>query len=352
MFWCDRDFMEEEWSLSAKLFAGLVLNPFSSVNDGRSSLINWFCNRVIGSELLDLHGWRAKPEYVGELGRNDWRLQVGKYQVAVECKFGDGIDIYGDCLKYLQGLDPTYRRVVVVASVSEFSELTEICVKAPEQFATLKTNLKAKDVVLLAWHEIVEAAIERLPTEGAKKILKDWADNVNRESLRLMPQERLSGDDAAKLILQGRTAGIPITHRTDARGESRPTSTLGEVCKKRNAPEWVCRYMAAVESACSKGNSVFVSKKAGWVDVKKGIKGRSVTLFPWEKGVAILISHPPAGRQFPGYFHLEQLGLHEIVPDSRNWFPRDRTIGLAFTTVKEGDEQHFVEEIMKALSRL
>ncbi|MBN2034588.1 MAG: hypothetical protein JW836_15045 [Deltaproteobacteria bacterium] len=265
MFWCDKDFMEEEWSLSAKLFAGLVFNPFSSVNDASDPLFNWFCNRVIGTELPSLHGWKAKPEYVGGLGRNDWRLQVGTYQIAVECKFGDGIDPYGDCLKYLQGIDPSYGRVVIVASVSEFSELTTVCMDETDQVLRLKEHLRGKTVTFLGWHEIVEAALRRLPTEDAKEIMKNWAYKVNRRSLLLMPKDPITGDQAAALILQSKIANIPITHRLDARGDRRSTATIEEVCNKRNAPDWVWNFMASAQRACSKGNLVFESKRAGWV---------------------------------------------------------------------------------------
>ena len=352
MFWCDKDFMEEEWSLSAKLFAGLVFNPFSSVNDASDPLFTWFCNRVIGTELPSLHGWKAKPEYVGGLGRNDWRLQVGTYQIAVECKFGDGIDPYMDCLKYLQGIDPSYGRVVIVASVSEFSELTGVCAKAPEHAAALKANLKTKKVFFLTWHEIIEAASSRLPA-GDAEVLKSWANTVSRGSLLLIPKEheRVPGGRFAKYILEDQSASIPITHRTDARGDWRSTSTLQKVCRKRNAPEWVCSYMEAADLACSKGDLKIEYVKSGWVDVRKG-KSRSVTLFPWEKGVAILITHPADGRHFPGYSRLEALGLQGVVPDRTNWFPQDRTIGLAFTRVGKNGVNYFVAEILRALTLL
>ena len=40
MFWNDKDMVEEEWSLSAKLFAGLVFNPFSVTNTCNDPLIS------------------------------------------------------------------------------------------------------------------------------------------------------------------------------------------------------------------------------------------------------------------------------------------------------------------------
>lgn len=348
MFWFDSDFVEEEWSLSAKLFAGLVFNPFSVVNTGHSSLFRWFYKQVTGDKLADSAGWRAKPEYMGLLGRNDWRLHIGKWQIAVECKFGDGIDIYGDCLKYLEGMEPDCRRVLVVASVSEFSELTTFCMDETEQVLRLKKNLRGKTVIFLGWHEIVEAAVSRLPTEGAKEILKNWAYKVNRKSLLLMPKDPITGDQAAALILQGKIASIPITHRFDARGDRRPTANIEEVCNKRKAPDWVWNFMAEAQRACSKSNLVFESKRAGWVNVRRTSKSRSVTLFPWENGVAILISHPINVHQFPSYSSLELIGLQGIVPDKEDWFPRDRTIGIVFRSPMEHDKQRFVEEIGRA----
>ena len=138
MFWNDTDMVEEEWSLSAKLFAGLVFNPFSLTNTCDDPLISWFLVRITGDPSLHATSWSAKPEYAGTLGRNDWRLHVGEWQIAVECKFGDGIDIHKDCLIYLEGLCRTHRRVVVVASVSELSELTQDCLKPTKHVSVLK----------------------------------------------------------------------------------------------------------------------------------------------------------------------------------------------------------------------
>ena len=351
MFWFDEDLMEEEWSLSAKLFAGLVFNPFSHANTGIDSLFAWFWSRITGKELPNSSGWRAKPEYSGKLGRNDWRLHVDNWEIAVECKFGDGIDIFKDCLQYIDDLRLDYRRVVVVASVSEFSELTKSCINDTEQTPTLIEELKNDNIVLIAWHEIVEAAICRLPTEDAK-MLRVWADKVKRNLLPLMPEKRISGDQIASMILEGKIANIPILHRPDGRGRRISTATLEEVCNKRDAPNWVRRCMEGAEQTCLEENLLFEMKRSGWVNIRKKKKSHSVTLFPWRTGVAILISHPTNAQRFPDYSRLEKLELHDLVPDNKNWFPRDRTIGITFRYNKSCKKQHFVDEIIKALRLL
>jgi len=350
MFWFDEVLKEEEWSLSAKLFAGLVFNPFSLVNAGEDSLFAWFWKRITGSVPSILAGWRAKPEYSGKLGRNDWRLHVDNWEIAVECKFGDGIDIYKDCLQYLDGLPPNYRRIVVVATVSEFSELTKSCKNDAEWAPVLIDELKNGSIVLIAWHEIVEAAIKCLPVEDAK-LLRVWADKVTRNSLLLMPKKRVSGFQIASMILEGKVSKIPIVHKPDARGKRGSTATLQEVCIKRNAPNWVRHYLETVEQTCLKKNLVFESKHSGWVNIRKN-KSHSVTLFPLNDGVAILISHPTDAQRFSDYSRLEELEIHNIVPDNKNWFPRDRTIGITFRGSKSCKKQHFVDEIIKVLDRL
>ena len=145
MFWFDDILKEEEWSLSAKLLAGLVFNPFSTVNTIDNSLFAWFLSRITRGKRLSSSVWIAKPEYAGEFGRNDWRLHVEDWQIAVECKFGDGIDIKKDCLQYFKGLRGEKRCVVVIASVSEFSELTRICSNFSETIDNVKQRIEKKN---------------------------------------------------------------------------------------------------------------------------------------------------------------------------------------------------------------
>jgi hypothetical protein len=314
-------------------------------------LFAWFWGRITETKLPDSAGWRAKPEYSGKLGRNDWRLHVDNWEIAVECKFGDGIDIYKDCIQYIDGLPPNYRRIVVVATVSEFSELTKSCKNHAEWTPILMDELKNGSIVLIAWHEIVEAAIKCLPVEDAK-LLRVWAEKVKRGLLLLMPKQRISGIQIASMIIEGKVSNIPIVHRPDARGTRVSTATLIEVCMKRDAPDWVRHYIEAVEQICLEKNLVFELKRSGWINIRKKKKSHSVTLFPWRSGVAILISHPTDAQRFPDYSSLDEIELHDIVPDNKNWFPRNRTIGITFRGDKSCKKQHFVNETIRVLDHL
>jgi hypothetical protein len=344
MFWFDDILKEEEWSLSAKLFAGLVFNPFSTVNTIDNSLFAWFLSRITKGNRLNPSVWIAKPEYASKFGRNDWRLHVENWQIAVECKFGDGIDINKDCLQYFEDLRGENRCVVVIASVSEFSELTRKCEKSSETVEDLKQRIQKKEVVFITWHEIVDAAIDSLPEEQSK-ILKVWSEKVKRNSLLLMPKKRISGNQIESLILEGKAADIEITHRTDARKKRESTGNLDEVLSKQGSPEWVCCYVKAVSQMCHSEKFTCLVKKSGWIDIAANKKSRSLTLFPLREGLALLISHPDDSKIFPGYLHLDKLGLQDVVPDRKNWFPRDRTIGVLLKNCEIADKSIFAESI-------
>jgi hypothetical protein len=343
MFWFDEILKEEEWSLSAKLFSGLVFNPFSIVNNIDNSLFVWFWKRITGENKLSSQIWRARPEYIGKFGRNDWRLHIENWEIAIECKFGDGIDIKKDCLQYLKALGGEKRCVVVIASVSEFSELTRCCTIFNEITDDLKHKIKEGEVVLVAWHEILEAAMERLPPEK-NQILRAWANKVKRNSLLLMPEKRLSGKQTESLIIEGKSADIPITHRTDARGDRKPTSTLEKVCNKRDAPDWVRACIEEVYQMCVNSKFVFEVKKS-WINVRVKQTSRSLTLFPYCNGLALLISHPDDIKRFPAYSHLDKLGLQDIVPINENWFPRARTIGIVLKNCINEDKKIFADSV-------
>jgi hypothetical protein len=350
MFWIDKSLSEEEWSLSAKLFAGMVFNPFSLVNTCNNTLFAWFWKKITGNELPKNIGWRAKPEYLGNLGRNDWRLHLEEWQIAIECKFGDGIDIRNDCLKYFNGLNEGFSRVALVASVSELSELTEICQKSSKQVNSLLKKLNNNEVVLIAWHEIVDESIKRLPKiEG--EILQTWAYMVKKNTLLLMPEKRISGDQIVSMIKEGKNAGIPFTHKKDARKDRRSTATLEDVCIKQNVPNWVFQYMKSVRQTCIDENLIFETKRSGWVNLRKN-KKCSLTLLPWFSGVAILISHPKDPRLFDSFLSLKDLDLHGIVPDKEEWFPSDRTIGITYKNKESCTKEDFVTTIMNTINLL
>jgi hypothetical protein len=121
---------------------------------------------------------------------------------------------------------------------------------------------------------------------------------------------------------------------------------------KRDAPDWVRHYIEAVEQICLEKNLVFELKRSGWINIRKKKKSHSVTLFPWRSGVAILISHPTDAQRFPDYSSLDEIELHDIVPDNKNWFPRNRTIGITFRGDKSCKKQHFVNETIRVLDHL
>ncbi len=354
MFWHHVEFAEHEWSVSAKLFAGLVFNPFSVVNEREDSLFLWFLHRVTGNPSLHPQCWSAIPEYVGELGRNDWRLHVDNWRIAVECKFGDGIDPHEDCLKYLQDLQGNRRRVVVVATDSEFSALTSDCLKNSfHGIPTLKNFMAREDIALLTWAELIEEICSRLP-EDASQTVREWASTAERADTKLIPDKRMSGKVYAECIISGKEARIPITHSKDARSMRRPTSDLSSVCKKRKAPDWVREYLEAVNDECGKAGLIFESKCSGWINIRRKRDSHSVTLFPWHEGVAILITHPPDPEKAAkaGFRSLAQLVVSEEVPKKKQWFPKVRTQGFEMTAPDQLSRDAFVTKTLCAVDTL
>lgn len=326
MFWHHDDFVEEEWSVSAKVFAGLVFNPFSVVNMREDSLFLWFLHHATRELSLSPPCWSAMTEYRGSLGRNDWRLHVDNWRIAVECKFGDGIDPFDDCLQYLEG-SSNHHRVVVVASVSELSELTDTCRASGDEILALKRSIAAGDVRLTAWPEIIDAAIDRLASEQSE-ILKNWANGTVKNRLELMPSTRISGEEAATLIAQGQSAGISYTH--ESAWKEGPDVAWRAVYSKRNPPAWVRRCLETAWRAFSERPELKLKRvPSGWADIKRKSLSYSVTLFPWESGLAVIISHPrKASSEYPSFKRLVDLEADGVVPSNKRHFPRDIALGV------------------------
>lgn len=348
MFWHHDDFVEEEWSISAKVFAGLVFNPFSVVNKREDSLFLWFLHRATGDLSLKPRCWSATTEYRGLAGRNDWRLHADKWRIAVECKFGDGIDPFKDCLQYLED-SSTHHRVALVASVSELAELTDICRTTNDKALELKRSIEVGNSRLLAWPDIIDAAIDRFDSEEDAAILKAWADGAVKDDLKLMPDTRISGKEFEELINQERSAGIPYTHDPSwQEGKDKPWDIVYSV---NNPPDWVRRCLEAAWLEFSDRRELKLKRVlSGWADIKRKSLNYSVTLFPWQGGVAIIISHPRKSKEYPGFSRLVELTVDGAVPTNKRHFPRDRALGVEF--LDPIAEQEFVSRVSEAVSLL
>ncbi len=338
MFWLNDDFVEEEWSLSAKLLGGLVFNPFSLANHPDPHMFKWFVNRVTCQELADLTDWRAKPEYRGPIGRNDWRVQADQITIIVECKFGDGIDPETDCLQYMMPSGQSRTWMVIVASVSELAELTRIAQGSSEPCRLLREAIQNHTVRLMAWHEIVEAFCRYITDDSVKTILSRWAASASRNWVRVLPENTVSGIEFEDLIINGKTSNIIPVHRPDARGIRGPTSSLDEVLTGTRFPDWVAQILQRIQEQCSEKCGVFEPKKK-WVNIRRNKTSPSVTIVPWADGVTFVVSHPPKEWRPPSppLLPMTELKGCRMLPVKESWFPQNRTVGWEIVDPVEAD---------------
>lgn len=354
MFWLSRNFIEEEWSLSAKLLGGLVFNPFSLPNHPDRQLLKWLVERATGRELSYLPEWQAKPEYQGTLGRNDWRVQVDQATIVVECKFGDGIDPINDCLKYLERpgrSNGSGTWVLVIASVSELAELTQTARASGESCQPLIDAIRNRTVRLMAWHEIVEASCRCTADESVKAVLNDWAGSVARNGLRLMPENLASGPQIENMIMEGKASSIAPVHRRDARGERKPTASLKGICEATGTPEWVAQSIEDISEHCSQQGWIFEPKRGNWINIRRRKTSPSVTIIPWSSGVTFVVSHPPGDWSSPvSLLPMSELQGCRNLPKKPQWFPQNRTIGLG--AVDSTDAGQFVRDCLMVCDAL
>ena len=347
MFWSNDALREEEWSVSAKLVGGMVLNPFSLANDREDRLVDWFVAKATADTAPRVREWCAQPEYnAGVAGRNDWRVCFDDWQIVIECKLGDGISPQKDCLGYLNGMGGDKRVVVVAGTRDELALLANECAAGAEWAASLRTAIGEKEICLIAWHEIVQATITRVGRQAAE-IISAWAERVERRGVRMMPARPISGEEFMKHILNGAHSGVHPNIGKDARGVRRSTAgKLDDVCSVRCAPAWVRELLRLTEEHFGSRHEVERQAK-GWMNLCKAKS--KLTLFPWDGGIAVLITHPdPRRRQPDGLKPLTELAVNAHVPERpAQWFPRDRTIGVEFRRPPDNDEWlHLVEEAL------
>lgn len=292
------------------------------MNAGPSRLIDWFARRIGVREPGG--AWVAKPEYVGSGGRNDWRLLIDHIQIVVEAKFGDGIDVHEDCLKYLATGETS--RLVIVASLSEYSELSQALLAGKPVCADFKESLVTGKTKLLSWHELVSEAARRLPSEMAAILLK-WGHSVQRRGLSLFPGNEISGAEIEQILLRGGQLPFAIMHTSDARSTRRSTIDFAELLRTTRTPEWACGFLREIQSWCSSHHWTFEPKARGWVNIRFESRP-SMTLIPRDVGIILVVSHPPRDFTSDGLVPLSELKTAHGIPMNANWFPRDRAVGL------------------------
>jgi len=267
MFWRSDELRDDEWSVSAKLVGGMLLNPFSLANNCEDRLIDWFVARVTDNQATRLDEWSAQPEYnMGIAGRNDWRVCFREWQVVVECKLGDGISPQKDCLGYLNGLSSERRVVAVAGTMDELAQLANECVAGAAWVTSLRTAIQKREVILIAWHEIVEATIARLPSRAAE-IISAWAEQIERRGARMMPVRPISGNEFMNFIICGSHSGLYPNIGRDARSIRRSTAgSIEEVCSVRCAPIWVRELLELTEQHFRPRYEV-LRQASGWMNI-------------------------------------------------------------------------------------